>query len=227
MREQLSGRRTLGSFGLALMAACGAGSVDAGAEGSDGVVAGDPAGGFAPDESDVLKARFATNSNCTGSQRLTVLSDEILAQEYLEAIQANVSTLVLNPSPNALQQLQFAFNAADFISVQVVMATYAGVQINLANTDYSCSADGSEDCLPLAGGLPSARTNPESTLTRLCPVYFELAERQRASTLIHEITHQNRAAPDTHGTIDSAEPSIHRAQSYQNYAPLCFEGTCL
>jgi hypothetical protein len=177
----------------------------------------------AEDGASVLKATFPANSGCTSSQRSTVRADEALADLYLNAIAAVEPSMKFFPTPESEQIFANHFGPANLANLNFVFGVYQLINDNLVNTTYLCRTEDHPDCTTIG---VRARTTFTGTTTFLCPLYFEQTERGRAQTIIHELSHQNRNAPDGEGAIDMVGASIDNAHMYSIYAPKCFEDTC-
>jgi hypothetical protein len=176
-----------------------------------------------PSDRLVEKARFPDDSACSGVQQIGILGDEILANKYLSAISQASVGIVGFSTPATNQLFSNFFGSASLDDMLFVFGTYAAIQANAGDTNYLCRAATDPDC---AGVGVIARTAKDSNTTRLCPPYFAQVDRSRASTLIHELSHQNRNSPSGVGTDDINVASIHSAASYGGYSPRCFENTC-
>jgi hypothetical protein len=167
-------------------------------------------------------------ASCQGTQPGSVREAEAEAIRYLDAI-ADSEADIRSGSDTTKNVFRAHFASTGSSSLDFVFGTYRGIRDNIVDTIYTCRANTDPDCdgTNTGGELARAVTNGGTNFVRLCPLFFESPLRQRAQTLIHELSHQNRTSPDGVGTDDFVGASIRNAHQYGIYAPRCAEGTCV
>jgi len=98
----------------------------------------------------------------------------------------------------------------------VATARVGGILLDLPDTDYTCRANGDVLGTDSAGNSVTcgdsanivAVTRGDINSVDLCPLFFALSAADSASFLTHELSHQNRTAPEpSTGTDDIAGPN--------------------
>jgi len=176
---------------------------------------------------------FASADHCSASQRAMVFAADALAEELIRRAQDALAELyIANDMENRFRGsdplFEGNFGPLNKDTWAEVYDRYTGINDVIGTNVYSCHEDGDLVGITSRGanlvcgtGNLVATTNGATTSVRLCPdFFFSISEVQRAGTLIHETSHQDRSYSGFGGvgTDDRGDASPNNAARYQRFA---------
>ena len=199
-------RATFCALAAVGVAACGAEAPEP--EGSSDPAAPSP-GPATRDGAPIEKALFGPNEfasadNCSGLQQAAVLAAEDLANVLMGRAQdALAEVYIANDLGTRFTGSDPAFEGRfgplNETTWSEVYDRYTGISQAMPSNVYSCHVDGdlvgvSASGTPFVCGSATVKavTSGDSTAVRLCPEFFNASDVDRAGTLIHETSHQDR-----------------------------------
>lgn len=199
-------RATLCALAAVGVAACGVDAPEP--DGSSDPTALSP-GRATRDDGSIEKALFGPNDfasadNCLGEQQDAVRAAEDLANVLMGRAQdALAEVYIANDLGTRFTgsdpSFEGRFGPLNETTWSEVYDRYTGISQAMPSNVYSCHVDGDLVGVSASGtrfvcgsATVKAVTNGDSTAVRLCPDFFSASDVDRAGTLIHETSHQDR-----------------------------------